>query len=132
MTAGMHGHFFISFYFFMIEFLKTTPNFKLFEIIMPTVEPAIWIFYYIVRSSKYHSYEINVTLVEVKIWIPNVTMARWSRGMILASGARGPGFKSRTSPTGGFCQWNCFKISENIKKTIYCFPFEFGSTAQPI
>ena len=25
-------------------------------------------------------------------------MARWSRGMIRASGARGPGFNSRTSP----------------------------------
>ena len=27
-----------------------------------------------------------------------VVLTRWSRGMLLASGARGPGFKSPTSP----------------------------------
>ena len=29
---------------------------------------------------------------------PCYKLAQWSRGMIRASGARGPGFKSRTSP----------------------------------
>ena len=28
----------------------------------------------------------------------SMSVARWSRGMICASDARGPGFKSRTSP----------------------------------
>ena len=32
------------------------------------------------------------------VWVMQEEVARWSRGMIRASGARGPGFKSRTSP----------------------------------
>ena len=35
---------------------------------------------------------------ELKRHNMGLSMARWSRGMIRASGARGPGFNSRTSP----------------------------------
>ena len=45
--------------------------------------------------------EISPTFILYTIYcFIQIVLARWSRGMILASGARDPGFKSRTSPTG--------------------------------
>ena len=50
---------------------------------------------------QHHALLLRLTLTFSIIFdfSSHTSMARWSRGMIRASGARGPGFKSRTSPT---------------------------------
>ena len=50
------------------------------------------------QENTFFSHRIQVQEHQTLLSGPGQVWARWSRGMIRASGARGPGFNSRTSP----------------------------------
>jgi len=66
-----------------------------------------------------------------------IDVARWSRGMIRASGARGPGFKSRTSPISlfyfyDFCSYFIINEYQNINvKAVRIKPHFIQHVTQP-
>jgi hypothetical protein len=99
-------------------FVTKCPTFLNIHWSLPTFAALCWYGYW---NTIIDLYKIISRSIDYRIWSRvqyHIRKARWSRGMILALGARGPGFKSRTGPCA-FCFNHLEACLEKSKTSIF-------------